>query len=492
MPAWAASFVAAARVAAVARDAALVRRRRRLEAAVAAQAARVGLVPGGAVAPQGAQDTQQDRTGGQGDRGPRAPGRLLSRSPEQQDRCHSVSPLRSADSRHSMGKACWPGADSAWSEVDRDHLVGADGRHRGLQPLARLPERRGPCPPTRRRTCFARSPSGSRTRTRCSPTGRSSRTGPFIIIGFVRFTRCTVSDSLCRHTVTSSTPGPATLTGGSSFVAQATALRSSFRWSTDEHLPERAVDVPREVDDAPGARLAQEDLRDVRPGLAHVDLLHRQVGIGRDQRDGRVREGLRRLHLELPRAVDDPRRVLEPAQQRVPAGRLVLEAQVGVADRPRPAARERDAEELREAEVAPLGAPLVAERGLGRGHEAAAPPHEVGELRRTGGRRAPRRWAGRGSGAARGASSSSWPVVDHLERDAGLDERLVPAERRVLDPLPDALAAAGPRGLLGVDEPHAGERPLVAQVALGAVAPGEDLLDRARASAGRAGCRRTS
>ena len=40
-----------------------------------------------------------------------------------------------------MGKACWPSADSAWSEVDRDHLVGADGRHRGLQPFARLADR---------------------------------------------------------------------------------------------------------------------------------------------------------------------------------------------------------------------------------------------------------------------------------------------------------------------------------------------------------------
>ncbi len=67
--------------------------------------------------------------------------------------------------------------------------------------------------------------------------------------------------------------------------------------------------------------------------------------------------------------------------------------------------------------------------------------------------------------------------MDHLEGDAGLDERLVPAERRILDPLPDAVPATEPRGLLGVDEPHPGERALVAQVPLGAVAPGEDLLD---------------
>ena len=258
----------------------------------------------------------------------------------------------------------------------------------------------GPAGPSPRRgggAFFARSPSGRRRRTRCSPTGRSSRTGPFIIIGFVRFTRCTVMDSRCRHTVTSSTPGPVTLTGGSSFVAQSHGVAHELQVVDRQHLPERAIDVPREVRHAPGARLAQEDLRDVRPGLAHVDLLHRQVGIGRDQGDGRVREGLRRLHVELPRAVDDPRRVLEPAQQGMPPCRLVLEAEIRVADRPRPAARERDAEEPREAEVAARGTPLVAERGLERGHEAAAPPHEVAELRRTGGRRAPRRWAGRGS-----------------------------------------------------------------------------------------------
>jgi hypothetical protein len=69
-------------------------------------------------------------------------------------------------------------------------------------------------------------------------------------------------------------------------------------------------------------------------------------------------------------------------------------------------------------------------------------------------------------------------VVDHLEGDARLDESLVEAERRVLDPLADPVAAVEPRGLLRVDEPHPGERPLVAQVALGPVAPRVDLLDR--------------
>ena len=65
------------RVAAVAGDAALVRGRGRLDAAVAAQAACVGLDTRGSMAPQGAENTQQDRTGGQSDRPPRAPRRIL-------------------------------------------------------------------------------------------------------------------------------------------------------------------------------------------------------------------------------------------------------------------------------------------------------------------------------------------------------------------------------------------------------------------------------
>ena len=82
-------------------------------------------------------------------------------------------------------------------------------------------------PATSSRTRPARSPA-SRTRTTCGPTAIGSRTGPFIIIGLVRFTRCTVIEFFCRQTVTSSTPGPVTRTTGCSFVAHATALRSNL------------------------------------------------------------------------------------------------------------------------------------------------------------------------------------------------------------------------------------------------------------------------
>ena len=122
------------RVAAVAGDAALVRRRRHLDSAVAAQAARVGL----------------RLTGSDGSRGCRAhpagprrrPGRPTSecawgsppRGPEEQDRCHSVSPFGSVNSRRSTGKGCWVGADSASSG---SAVVRAAGPARALRPPAR-------------------------------------------------------------------------------------------------------------------------------------------------------------------------------------------------------------------------------------------------------------------------------------------------------------------------------------------------------------------
>ena len=46
----------------------------------------------------------------------------------------------------------------------------------------------------------------------------NSRTGPFIIIGFVRFTRCAVIESFCAHSETSSIPLPSTVSGCGSFV----------------------------------------------------------------------------------------------------------------------------------------------------------------------------------------------------------------------------------------------------------------------------------
>ena len=55
-------------------------------------------------------------------------------------------------------------------------------------------------------------------------------------------------------------------------------------------------------------------------------------------------------------------------------------------------------------------------------------------------------------------------VVDHLEGDARLDERLIPAERVVFDFCAGAVAAVKPRGLLRIHQPCARERRLIAQI----------------------------
>ena len=76
----------------------------------------------------------------------------------------------------------------------------------------------GVAPLTSSCTFFAFVPSGKRTKTFCGGVGRNSRSGPFIIIGLVRLTKWTVRDDACLHMVTSSTPGPVTVTGGASLA----------------------------------------------------------------------------------------------------------------------------------------------------------------------------------------------------------------------------------------------------------------------------------
>src|SRR5664279_780960 len=71
----------------------------------------------------------------------------------------------------------------------------------------------GVTPLTSNCTFFTFVPASIRMLTFCGGVGRNSRSGPFIIIGLVRLTRCIVIDPSCSQTVTSSTPGPVTVTG---------------------------------------------------------------------------------------------------------------------------------------------------------------------------------------------------------------------------------------------------------------------------------------
>src|ERR1039457_4211264 len=336
----------------------------------------------------------------------------------------------------------------------------------------------GVVPATSRRTLRALRPPGMRTRTRCSPTGSSSRTGPFSIIGLVRLTRWTVSESLCLHRVTSSRPGPDTVTGGSSFVAQATALRSSLPWSTasTSQYVRSMSHGKYATRPAAGGALRMTWGMFVRGwGGESFSLGRAGGGGGRGGQGGRMRRVGRPLH--APYAVDDARRVLQPAQERMRRRGVVLEPQVGVVHRALSAAPPGRAKEVGEAKVLPEGAPFVAERGLGGGHQPAAAGYELAELVALGvGERGdvgqderPER---------REVPGVQQAVVHHLERNPRLDERLVPAELRVFHAGGRAaLGGVEPGGLLRVYDRDPGERALIAQVTLRAVAPRIDLLD---------------
>ena len=72
--------------------------------------------------------------------------------------------------------------------------------------------------------------------------------------GFVRFTRWTVIESRWRQTVTSTRPGSLDSTGGGSFAAQRDRVPQQPQVIDAQDVPERAIDVPRDVDDAAAAR----------------------------------------------------------------------------------------------------------------------------------------------------------------------------------------------------------------------------------------------
>ncbi len=115
--------------------------------------------------------------------------------------------------------------------------------------------------------------------------------------------------------VTSNVPGPVTSTGQGSLAAQSTALRSSFQVIDAKDFPRKSGRCPREVDDPALARFARVDSGNVGFGFSWKNLFHRQVGIGRDQGQGRV--GVLGLGVEAGAAVDDAFGVFEAGEKRV-------------------------------------------------------------------------------------------------------------------------------------------------------------------------------
>ena len=103
-------------------------------------------------------------------------------------------------------------------------------------------------------------------------------------------------------------------TSGSSFVAQATALASKRPWSRREDVPEGAINVPGKISNAAWPRSAKKNLGRAGFRGARVDLFHRQIRIGRNQRE---RHGSRGLgsNFKPPDAVDDARGIFETLQE---------------------------------------------------------------------------------------------------------------------------------------------------------------------------------
>ncbi len=139
------------------------------------------------------------------------------------------------------------------------------------------------------------------------------------------------------------------------------------------------------------------------------------------------------------------------------ARRVVFEAEVGVVHRPFDAAFEAHTQEIGQSKILSLHAPFVVEAGFVRGDKAATVFHKHTELialgvRKRGNIRQDERLE---RAEMRGVEQT---VVHHLEWDARLDERLIPAEGVVLDFGPGAVATIEPRCLLRINECDAGER----------------------------------
>src|ERR1019366_8688282 len=145
-----------------------------------------------------------------------------------------------------------------------------------------------------------------------------------------------------------------------------------------------------------------------------------------------MRERSGALDFVAARAVDDAGRVLKASQERVAlaGGGIGFEAQIGILHRAIDAALEGDAKEVAQAEVLPLHAPFVEEARLIGGDATAAPLNKSTKLRALGLRQ---------RGDVRQderlerpkVCGIQQPVMHHLEWDARLDQRLVPAQRMV-------------------------------------------------------------
>ncbi len=189
------------------------------------------------------------------------------------------------------------------------------------------------------------------------------------------------------------------------------------------------------------------------------DRLHGQVRIRRHDAQRRELAWRRRGHIDLVHRVDDAARVFESAKQRmrcVGCG-IFFQAQVRIEHVFLELARIGRAEKRGEAEVLAPHAPLVVERCLVGGDQAAAALDKcaqagallVGQRGDVGQDQRAERRKMLGVEAA---------VVHHLKRNARFNQRLVEAQRGLLDLFARLFSAVEQRALLRVDQAHARQR----------------------------------
>ncbi len=244
-----------------------------------------------------------------------------------------------------------------------------------------------------------------------------------------------------------------------------------------QNFPEGAVDIPREVDHSAFAQLAHVDLGSVRLENARVHLLHGQVRIRWNQREGRIRRSVVRPGVDSRNPVDDAVGVLQAGQNRMAlSGRTVrFQKQVRVLHARIEAAVERRAEKVRQAEIRAARAPLVVERCFMRRDNAAAAADVFANLAALlGGERGD---IGKDQNLELAdVRRVQQPVVNHLERNARFDQRLVVAERVVFHLRARLRAAVIGCRLLRVNHRDARQGILVAEVPLVPVKPTVKIL----------------
>jgi hypothetical protein len=165
-------------------------------------------------------------------------------------------------------------------------------------------------------------------------------------------------------------------------------------------------------------------------------------------------------------------RVLEARQNRMAS---VLDQQVRILDRPFQSRTEGDSENVSQSEIFSGNSPFIVQgRFVGR-HQAPAALYILAQLLALSIVQS-RDIRHQQYFEAVDLGGIEHSVVNHLEQDAFLDERLIEAERMVLHLLAGLRAAVESSRPLGVNHAHPRDRLLVSQVALPAMAPGVDLL----------------